>query len=147
MTRHLRLAFGSLAVLAAFLSVGCSDDAEPLGERTVNVNLAYGSGSNHGPKDATGVAYVVTRTGVVEIDVVGLPKLENEVYEGWLAGGDETPISTGRFNTDDQGMGSSSIALGDISDRSYERVVITVEPEPDPDPGPDPRHSIEGNFP
>ena len=136
---------GLVAVALSAFAWGCG--ADELGEKQVRVELAYGGGSNWGPKDATGVAGLSTSTGLVEIDVVGLPALTGEVYEGWLAGGDETPISTGRFNTDANGLGSSTITLGDISSRTYERVVITVEPEPDPSKGPDPRHSIEGSIP
>lgn len=146
MASRLHYLMGSLALATVLVVTGCSGDEE-LGSKQVNVNLAYGSGSNHGPKDATGVAYLDTSNGLVEIDVVGLPELQDERYEGWLAGGDEDPISTGRFNTNAEGIGSSSIKLGDISNRTYERVVITVEPEPDPTPAPDPRHSIEGAIP
>jgi hypothetical protein len=89
---------------------------------------------------------VAGATGQVDISVTGLPQLVDEVYEGWLAGGDEDPISTGRFTTDADGQGSSTIVLGDISDRTYERVVLTVEPDPDPSPAPDPRHSLVGTI-
>jgi hypothetical protein len=147
MKQQLRFLTTALALSVSIASAGCSDEAEELGGKQVNVNLAYGEGSNYGPKDATGLAYIDTATGLVEIDVVGLPELQGEVYEGWLAGGDETPISTGRFNTNGQGTGSSSITLGDISKRTYQRVVLTVEPDPDPTPAPDPRHSIEGFIP
>lgn len=144
--RNLRqLAVSLVAVAMSAFVLGCG--ADELGEKQVRVDLSYGSGSNWGPKDATGVAELDTSTGRVEIDVVGLPTLTGEVYEGWLAGGDETPISTGRFNTDASGLGSSTITLGDISSRTYERVVITVEPDPDPSTGPDSRHSIEGDIP
>jgi hypothetical protein len=135
------------AAVAAALGVFACGGEEALGEKQASVPLAYGAGSNWGPKDATGVAYLDTKTGTVEIEVAGLPPLENEVYEGWLAGGGEDPISTGRFNTGADQTGNSLIELGDISSRSYERVVITVEPEPDPTPAPDPRHSIEGMIP
>jgi hypothetical protein len=135
------------AVVVAAVGISACGGEEALGERQVSVPLAYGTGSNWGPEDATGVAYLDTKTGTVEIEVAGLPPLENEVYEGWLAGGGETPISTGRFNTGADQTGNSTIELGDISSRSYERVVITVEPEPDPTPAPDPRHSIEGMIP
>lgn len=144
---RLRSLTTALALTVSIFAAGCSDEAEELGSKQVNVNLAYGGGSNYGPKDATGIAYIDTSTGLVEIDVTGLPELQDEVYEGWLAGGDETPISTGRFNTNTGGTGSSSIKLGDISSRTYDRVVLTVEPEPDPTPAPDPRHSIEGSIP
>ena len=129
---------------AAILLAGCGSE---LGTETYAVSLSCGDDCNHAPSQSgAGSATVDGSTGRVDISVQGLPTLEGDVYEGWLAGGDEDPISTGRFNTDAQGAGSSSILLGDISDRTYERVVLTVEPEPDPDPGPDPRHSIGGDI-
>ncbi len=134
--------FSFFALLAGLLAAGCGSE---LGDETYRVELSCGEDCNHEPsKNGTGVAVVNGGTGQVDITVQALPELEDEVYEGWLAGGGEDPISTGRFNTDAAGEGSSSIRLGDISDRSYERVVLTVEPEPDPSPAPDPRHSIGG---
>lgn len=128
----------------ALLAAGCGSE---LGEESYTVSLSCVDDCNHVPSQAgAGSAMVNGGSGQVDITVQGLPMLTGEVYEGWLAGGDETPISTGRFTTDDQGMGSSSILLGDISDRTYERVVLTVEPDPDPDPGPDPRHSLVGDI-
>ncbi len=129
--------------LAVAVLGGCTSD---LGDETLTVALAYGPSSNWGPTNASGTALVIPDTGQVDISVKDLPALTDERYEGWLAGGGETPISTGRFNTDMDGKGSSSLALGDIRDASYERVIITVEPEPDPTPKPDPRHSIEGEL-
>jgi hypothetical protein len=131
-----------LGVLALSLCLtGCGSE---LGSDSYQVALSYTGGSNHGPTDASGTAVINGGTGQVDIDVSGLPTLAGDVYEGWLAGGDEDPLSTGRFNTDANGTGSSSITLGDLSSRTFENVVITVEPEPDPTPAPDPRHSIEG---
>ncbi len=135
-----------IAAIAISLSTAaCSSD---LGTGTFDVPLTYLDGeSNHGPTDATGTAFIDADTGLVEIDVQGLPTLTGEVYEGWLAGGLETPVSTGRFNTDADGEGSSSIELGDITMDNFTKVVITVEPDPEDDPGPDPRHSIAGEIP
>lgn len=127
------------------LAAGCTD--EPLGSRSIEMSLAYEDTTNWGPTDATGTASIETTTGEVVISVQGLPMLSEDEYEGWLAGGGEAPISTGKFNTDTDGHGSSRIVLGDISETSFERVVLTVEPVPDPSPAPDARHSIGGFIP
>ena len=133
----------AVALLAGVAS--CGDEA--LGTETRTLTLTCGEGCNHAEsKDGKGTAVVDGSTGRVDITVEGLPRLTGEVYEGWLAGGGETALSTGRFNTDDDGNGSSTIVLGDISERTYARVVLTVEPEPDPSPAPDPRHSIGAEF-
>ena len=120
-----------------------------LGTDTYTATLSCGGGCDHEPSaDGMGVAFVDPVTGQVEIEVSGLPRLDGEVYEGWLAGGYILggPIATGRFNTDENGDGSSSIFLGDITERTWDTVVLTVEPEPDPSPDPDPRHSIGGDL-
>ncbi len=123
---------------------GCGGE---LGDEVYSVDLDCVDDCNHTPsQDGMGTATVDGATGQVDIVVTGLPELVDEVYEGWLAGGDEDPISTGRFTTNADGEGSSAIVLGDISDRTYERVVLTVEPEPDPSPAPDPRHSLVGDI-
>jgi hypothetical protein len=134
-----------LAIVFLAGVASCGD--ESLGTETRTLNMTCGADCNHAEsKDGKGTAVVVGSTGRVDITVEGLPKLTGEVYEGWLAGGGETAVSTGRFNTDDTGAGSSTIVLGDISERTYARVVLTVEPEPDPSPAPDPRHSIGAEF-
>ena len=134
-----------LAGLCLIVAAGCS--GEPLESRTITVPLAD-EGAEFGPETATGQAVIDTDTGHVAITVMGLEALPaTDEYEGWLAGGGEDPISTGKFNVDENGNGSSEITLGDITESTYERVVLTVEPVPDPSPKPDPRHSIGGNIP
>jgi len=131
--------------LLASLSIACG--GSPLGERTITVPLEY-EGTDFGPDTATGTAVINTMTGQVDITVTGLDILPaTDEYEGWLAGGGEDPQSTAKFSVDASGNGTSTITLGDISESTYERVVLTVEPVPDPSPGPDPRHSIGGNIP
>ena len=142
-----------LVVALGALVFACGDDGEEntsaavIGERTVNVVLSYQGGSNHGPMDASGTAVVNGTTGQVDITVMGLPTLTDDLYEGWLAGGGETPLTTGTFNTDENGEGSSTIVIENLAARSFTKVVLTVEPSPDPDPAPDARHSIEGPIP
>ncbi|MGB0647263.1 MAG: anti-sigma factor [Bradymonadia bacterium] len=142
-----------LVVALGALVFACGDDGEEntsaavIGERTVNVVLSYQGGSNHGPMDASGTAVVNGTTGQVDITVMGLPTLTDDLYEGWLAGGGETPLTTGTFNTDENGEGSSTIVIDNLAARTFTKVVLTVEPAPDPDPAPDARHSIEGPIP
>lgn len=140
-----------LSVVSVVMFVyACGDEdatGPAIGERTVNVVLSYQGSSNHGPMDASGTAVVNGTTGQVDITVMGLPTLTDDLYEGWLAGGGETPLTTGTFNTDENGDGSSTIVIENLAARSFTKVVLTVEPSPDPDPAPDARHSIEGPIP
>ncbi|MBA3819884.1 MAG: anti-sigma factor [Deltaproteobacteria bacterium] len=133
--------------IASLLIVGGCAGGDPLGERSVDVPLVKENADDTAPSGATGMARIQTATGRVDITVIGLPPLTGEVYEGWLAGGDEDPTSTGRFQTLADGTGTSTISLGDLTARTFDRVVITVEPEPDPTPKPDPRHAIAGDIP
>ena len=120
----------------------------PLGEGPVQVELRYQGDSDAGPQDATGTASIDTTTGKVDIEVQGLIiDTSKDQLEGWLAGGGESPLSTSHFSPDASGAGSSSITLGDLSERTFSKVVITIQPKPDPDKSPDPRHSIQGEIP
>ena len=130
-----------LLALVSILLLGCGS---PVGEDTIN--LAIGEYEGLGGA-ATGTVIINPTSGQVDTTVADLPALTGEMYEGWLAGGGESPLSTGRFNTDENGVGSISVNVGDISTRSYTFFVLTIEPEPDPDPKPDPRHSIGADLP
>ncbi len=136
----------TIATLALSMTlVACGSD---LGPGEFEVPLTYLDGeSNYGPEDATGVAFINSETGLVTIEVVGLPTLTGELYEGWLAGSLTTPLSTGTFNTDGNGEGMSRIEVGNIVEDNFSKVVITVEPDPDPDAAPDSRHSLAGEIP
>lgn len=137
-----------LVALSLVVSAGCgTDSGSTLGDRTIVVPLSYQGDSNWGPKDATGIATIQTNTGRVVFEVNGLPQLTEDRYEGWLAGGGETPIGTGKFDVDATGYGMSDVVLGDITQNTYSKAVLTVEPEPDPSLSPDDRHSIQGPFP
>lgn len=138
---------GLSGVLLASAALGCSS-GEPLGDAQYEVKLSSKADDfDHPPsKDSTGKAYIDTTTGLVEIFVEDMPALPGQAYEGWLAGGDEDAVTTGVIELGASGFGSSEIVLGDISDLTYERVVITVEPDPDDDPGPDLPHSISGKI-
>ncbi len=134
-----------LLCLTLIAMLGCGDsDPGPVNDPTsddtmITLNIAEYEGLGGA---ATGTVTINPRTGKIDTTVSNLPTLTDEKYEGWLAGGGETPTSTGRFNTDANGVGSVSVTLGDLQDKTFAFYVITIEPEPDPDKAPDPRHSI-----
>jgi hypothetical protein len=128
------------------LIAGC--DGETLGERTFNVGLGYDDGTNFGPETATGSAIVDTPTGRVELSVSGMPRLDGDLYEGWLRGGGEDPTSLGTFNSSETGAAIHVATLGDLREATFERIEVTVEPDPDGDPEvPDVRVTIGGDIP
>lgn len=143
-TKDKRMSRLSLLPILMITVAGCGSE---LGARTIDLDISYYEESDYGDTDATGTVQIDTATGRVDVSIIDLDMLDGEVYEGWLAGGGESPISTGRFNTDADGNGSSTIALGDITLRTYARFLLTVEPEPDSDPGPDSRHNIGAEIP
>lgn len=134
MTARLKVFTAAVLFLGMVSACGGENKGEPLGDRLIMVPLSYDDESNFGPKSASGTAEIETSTGNVSIAVQGLDRLDTDDYEGWLTGGGETPVSTGKFNTDVTGIGSSMSSLGDVSGKSYTRVMITVETRPDPDP-------------
>ncbi len=152
-TAYTHIAILTTLTILTTLLAACGGDA--LGERMITVPLAHEDGTNayendanYDPNAATGTASIDTVTGTVTVMVTGVPMLEaTDIYEVWLAGGGEDATSAGLFNTDANGAGMVSATLGNISERTFERVVLTVEPVPDPSTAPDSRHSIGGNIP
>lgn len=132
-------------LLVAGLPLGC--DGEPLGDRTITVELGYQDQTNYGPETATGLVTIETATGLVTLSVQGMPRLEGQSYQAWLFGGGEERLSVFVFNTSESGTASLSATLGDLTQRTYESIEITVEPDPDPDPDPSPRRTIGGHIP
>jgi hypothetical protein len=127
---------------------GCSS-GDPLGARDITVTLDSKADDFDHPESEKGKgrATIDTRTGDVFIVVENMPQLVGEQFEGWLAGGDESPVSTGLIPIDDDGMGHSSALLGSLTESTYDRVVLTVEPDPDDDPEPAGIHSLSGDIP
>lgn len=135
----------SLLALALAALVGC--DGEPLGDRTITVGLGYQDETNFGPETAVGTATIETSTGRVSLEVRGMPRLEGDQYQLWLTGGGEDRLPVLVFNTSEQGAASVAATLGDLRERTFEVLEITVEPDPDPDPDPSPRRTIGGDIP
>jgi hypothetical protein len=102
---------------------------------------------NYGSEPASGVAELVAVEGDATIQVQGLPRLGNELYQAWLVNtrtGDR--VSVGKFNATADGTArvASVVQLGN---REFDLFVITVEPEPDPSPNEDPRIVLAGYWP
>jgi hypothetical protein len=68
------------------------------------------------------------------------------VYEGWLIV-DDTPVSTGVFTVDEQGMPSeTTFAIDPETLAQATTFVLTIEPVPDPDAAPSAGHYLAGDF-
>lgn len=83
----------------------------------------------------------------VTLNINGLKELgANYQYEGWLIVGG-TPVTTGTFTVDTNGMLSQTIFSVNQSDLiNATTFVLTIEPIPDPDPDPSNTHILAGNF-
>jgi len=83
----------------------------------------------------------------VTLNINGLKELgANYQYEGWLIVGG-TPVTTGTFTVDTNGMLSQTIFSVNQSDLiNATTFVLTIEPIPDPDPDPSSTHILAGNF-
>jgi hypothetical protein len=102
---------------------------------------------NFGGEPAGGLAEVVAVEGDVTVQVQGLPRRNNELYQSWLVNtrtGDR--VSVGKFNTTADGTAriASVVQLGN---REFDLFVVTVEPEPDPSPNEDARIVLAGYWP
>jgi len=86
-------------------------------------------------------------TSDLTINLNGLEDLgANFVYEGWIIV-DGTPISTGTFTVDANGVPSStSFDVDTATLNEATKFVLTVEPNPDPDPTPSAQKLIAGDF-
>jgi hypothetical protein len=86
-------------------------------------------------------------TGNLVLNLTGLEDLGNShAYEGWILT-DGTPVSTGTFTVDANGVLSKSsfeIASDDLN--SATKFILTIEPNPDTDPAPSAQKLIAGDF-
>ena len=85
--------------------------------------------------------------GELTLDFTGLTDLgEGLSYAGWLIV-DETPVSTGVFTVDGNGIPSETTFVVNASDlESATAFVLTVEESPDPDPAPSAIKLLGGEF-
>lgn len=86
-------------------------------------------------------------TGNLTLDISGLEDLgENFLYEGWVIV-DGSPVSTGTFSVDGDGMLSiSSFEMDAAMLNAATTFVLTIEPSPDSDPAPSATKILGGDF-
>jgi hypothetical protein len=146
MRTYTRWALVSL-VLAGLL-VGAAGPAFANGAPQT-IYLSYLPGvSNWGPQNAKGTAVVAVGEGSVNLEVHGLPKLDNAHYQVWLESRIGRKLySAGTFNVGDDGVGTLKVLLDNLPYQEYRMLFISVEPDPDPSPDPDTQRSIAGLFP
>lgn len=127
--------------------------ATPAGTARANgvptlVRLSYLDGlSNWGPREASGTLELALGEGYVKVDAVGLPRLNNEQYQGWLVNSQSNDaISIGTFNAAPSGGTSYKGTLPTTPNFGFDLFIVTVEPSPDDIPTPSDRRTIGGRF-
>lgn len=86
-------------------------------------------------------------TADLSLNFEGLENLGDDyAYEGWLLV-DGSPVTTGVFTVNDNGVLSSStfeVNADDLEDATS--FILTIEPSPDNDPAPSATHVVAGDF-
>jgi hypothetical protein len=137
----------ALALVAA-LTLGLVADASANGA-PIKIQLTRLAGVVNfgGRNDARGEAQITAVEGDVTVTVVGLDRLTNELYQGWLFNtktGDQLPV--GKFNVTADGTAKSQSII-QMGNKEFDLFVVTVEPEPDPSPNADSRIVLAGYWP
>lgn len=81
----------------------------------------------------------------LSINLTGLENLGSDfAYEGWIMV-DGSPVSTGVFTVNDNGvLSKSSFDIEQLEEATA--FILTIEPSPDPDPAPSDVHIVAGDF-
>jgi hypothetical protein len=147
--RPLAAATLGLAMLATVALVAVAGSPRPAHANGVptEVNLSYIGLSNWGPEDASGLAELMLAEGIVRVAADGLPRLENESYQGWLVNSESgDAISFGRFNASALGTVAFEGTLPPIADFGFDLIILTAEPDPDDAPQASSQRGIGGYF-
>lgn len=86
-------------------------------------------------------------TGMLTLAINGLGNLgSGYAYEGWILV-DGSPVTTGTFTVDDEGVLSQTTFEIDLADlEAATKFILTIEPSPDSDPDPASTHYLAGDF-
>ena len=129
--------------LALALATGASANGAPI---KIQLTRLPGVVNFGGRNDARGEVQITAVEGDVNVTVVGLERLTNELYQGWLfntRNGDQLPVAKFNVTADGTAKSQSIIQLGN---KEFDLFVLTVEPEPDPSPNADSRIVLAGYW-
>ena len=102
---------------------------------------------NFGAEQSSGLAEITAVEGDVVVQVVDLPRRNNELYQAWLVNTKNGErLSVGKFNTTTDGTARTQVVV-QIGNREFDLFAVTVEPEPDTSPNEDPRIVLAGYWP
>jgi hypothetical protein len=140
--RRLVLALASSLVLLSLVAPAFANGAP------VKIPLSkLGGVVNFGAEQSSGIAEITAVEGDVVVQVVNLPRLNNELYQAWLVNTKNGErLSVGKFNSTADGTARTQVVV-QIGNREFDLFTVTVEPEPDPSPNEDPRIVLAGYWP
>lgn len=117
----------------------------------IRIVLSYLEGvSNFGPRNATGVAELITSEGEVRLTATGLQQLgESEEYRLWIiANATNERLSLATFSVADNGVARLDLVLKDpIPEKPWDLMLVSVEAKGAQPAAPSARHAIAGRFP
>ena len=89
----------------------------------------------------------IDTTDTFTLDITGLEDLGSDaIYEGWIMV-NGSPVTTGTFTVDANGVLSSNTFTAEKSDiDAATAFILTIEPSPDADPAPSDVHILAGDF-
>lgn len=147
---QIRRILGSVLLLALVGQAALQPETAQGNGTSIKVVLSYLSGvSNFGPQSAAGVAEIVMKEGEIKITALGMQPLTSQTYQIWLVNTRTGEVwNGGRVSPDPRGnVSATNILAGEIPDKSYNLLFLSVE-EPDVAPRtPSQQRSIAGQFP
>jgi hypothetical protein len=149
----LRLPFPLLvagaALLALALAVVTSATPARANGTPIKIVLSHLNGvSNWGPRNATGVAEMITSEGEVRLTAAGMEKLPDNVeYQLWITAGTTDRMRLGLVEVSSAGVGRlDTVIPGGIPEKSWDLMVVTVEAKGAQPATPGENRSIAGRF-
>jgi hypothetical protein len=138
------------ALLALALAVATPAGPAWANGTPIRIVLSYLSGvSNFGPRNATGVAELITSEGEVRLTAAGLQKPgENEEYQVWLSSSEANQrMRLGTVQVNDAGVGRLDIVLRQaIPEIAWDLITINLEAKGYSGTTPSEKRAIGGRF-
>jgi hypothetical protein len=137
------------ALLALALAVVTPAPTAKANGTPIKIVLSYLNGvSNWGPRNATGVAEMITSEGEVRLTAAGMEKLpDNREYQLWITAGTTDRMRLGVVEVNSAGVGRlDTVVQGGIPERSWDLMLVTIEEKGASPAAPGELHSIAGRF-
>ncbi len=139
----------SAALLALALAVVTPATPARANGTPIKIVLQHLNGvSNWGPRNATGVAELITSEGEVRLTAAGMEKLPDNVeYQLWITAGTTDRMRLGVVEVNSAGVGRlDTVVAGGIPEKAWDLMVVTVEAKGSQPTTPGENRTIAGRF-